>query len=126
MYLVILLFHGRVRVQTSKYLVEQVRGRLYGSSARMLSMAANALLIQITVLAIPVYTMQAMKLPQGTIATLEKSNRSFFWGDEKKKKEIHSVAWETICQPKALRGLGIRRLREANQAYLTKLAWRCT
>lgn len=69
--------------------------------------------------------MQAVKMPNGIIEDLEKFNRDFFWGHDQGGKKLHTLSWEKLCQPKDYYGeLGFQRLKEINQAFMTKLAWR--
>ncbi|CAN1147695.1 hypothetical protein LINPERHAP2_LOCUS16020, partial [Linum perenne] len=37
--------------------------------------------------------------------------------------KVHLLAWDHICRPKDQRGLGLRKARELNQAYLMKPDW---
>lgn len=37
---------------------------------------------------------------------------------------MHTIAWEKICLPKGMGGLGFPRLGSLNQAMLAKLLWR--
>lgn len=53
--------------------------------------------------------------------------RRFWWGTKENKKQLYLKAWESICKPKCSGGLGIRRFRDTNIAFITKLAWHlCT
>ena len=45
------------------------------------------------------------------------------WGDTPEKQRIHLVNWETICYSRRKGGLGMRHLKERNQAYMMKLGW---
>ncbi|KAJ1386947.1 ribonuclease H [Sesbania bispinosa] len=54
---------------------------------------------------------------------LEKLIRQFIWGDSEDKRAWHLVSWENICKPKALGGLGFRRIHNFNCALLMKLGW---
>lgn len=40
------------------------------------------------------------------------------------EKKIHLVNWETLCKPKSLGGVGLRKACLMNKALLSKLAWR--
>lgn len=39
------------------------------------------------------------------------------------KKKISLVKWTDVCQPKDHGGLGIRRLKDSNSAFLMKIYW---
>lgn len=48
-------------------------------------------------------------------------------GDKDNGKIMYLKAWDTIYTPKYSSGLRIRRLRDMNTVYITKLDWRlCT
>ena len=53
--------------------------------------------------------------------SLIKSVGIIFWGRDKK---IFPVAWDSICAPKKMGGLGVRRLDHFNNACLAKLGWK--
>lgn len=113
--------HGRTRRQHFHKIVERVHKRLGGWKTKILSRAARLVLIQSVLSAAPVYTMQSCKLPGRTIEELEKCSRDFFWGDScTQQRSTHEVSWPTICQPKAVGGLGIRPLLQVNQGLLEK------
>lgn len=39
-------------------------------------------------------------------------------------RKLHSICWEKIHKPIEIGGLGIKRLKEMNEALLAKLGWR--
>lgn len=93
-------------------------------SKKLLTKEAKSILIQTFTSDVPFYTIQALKLLQVVIDELEQINRNFFWGHEKRIRKLHSLAWDKIYQLKGNGGLGFRRLKETNQAFMAKLAWR--
>jgi hypothetical protein len=46
------------------------------------------------------------------------------WGDTDHKRKFHVVAWDKIIVPKAMGGLGLRKLDVMNKACLSKLSWK--
>lgn len=46
------------------------------------------------------------------------------WGGSEEQRGVHLVSWDTVTKDKVDGGLGIRSMRQANVAFLTKLGWR--
>lgn len=86
-----------------------------GWRGRLLSRATRLVLIQSVTLVISVYVMNTCRLPQQTLACLEKCNRDFLWGDWHDHLSLNLV--ETG-------GLDLRGLKDMNQVLLAKLVWR--
>ncbi|XP_019164336.1 PREDICTED: uncharacterized protein LOC109160503 [Ipomoea nil] len=118
-YLGVPSIHGRVTSNIFTPLIEKIDGRLEGWKGKNLSLAGRITLAQSVLNAMPYYMMQSMYLPKGVCDTIERRIRQFIW-----KENIHLVNWETITKPKEQGGVGLRRLREMNLAFLTKLGWR--
>lgn len=91
-----------------------------------MSRATHCLLIKTVSTKILVYILQlqVVKLPAETLADLKKLHWQFFWDDSIVQRCLHAIHWEGICSPVELGGLGIRHMRELNQACLGKLCWR--
>ena len=51
---------------------------------------------------------------------LETLQREFLWYGNSCQKKTHLVDWDSICKPKERGGLGIRPLKQMNQALLGK------
>lgn len=68
--------------------------------------------------------MQTFVLPKGMLDRMDTNIRRFFWGKaEDTRHSLYLKAWADICMPKAMGGLGVRRMRDTNLALITKLAW---
>lgn len=68
--------------------------------------------------------MQTTKLPRATCDEIDRISRRFLWGGSEDRRKMHLVSWDIVTKPKNLGGLGIRSMRQANAAFLTKLGWR--
>ena len=68
--------------------------------------------------------MQCYKLPARVTDQLDQINREFFWKNASSAKGMPLVAWDKICRPKQLGGLGIRKTAAVNIAFLAKLGWK--
>ncbi|PWA44555.1 hypothetical protein CTI12_AA523610 [Artemisia annua] len=56
--------------------------------------------------------------------SIDKKTRKFIWGGTDEEKKIHLLSWNTLQKDRKKGGLGIRSMRQANAAFLTKLGWR--
>jgi len=68
--------------------------------------------------------MQCYKLPSRITDQLDSIHRDFFWKKSTSEKGLPLVAWDKICRPKILGGLGLRKTAAMNTAFLAKLAWK--
>lgn len=74
--------------------------------------------------AVPIYTMQTVKLPMSICDELDRINRNFLWGSDGEQKKVHLVDWDSVTLSKKEGGLGTRKSKYMNQALLSKAAWR--
>jgi hypothetical protein len=64
-------------------------------------------------------------MPKGFCKELNSLLRKFWWGfSQDKKHNLSFLAWDNICKPKALGGLGIRNMETMNLSLLAKLGWK--
>ncbi|XP_030494770.2 uncharacterized protein LOC115710550 [Cannabis sativa] len=69
------------------------------------------------------YAMQNTKLSSRLVNKIDGLVRDFWWRFEKGNHGIHLKAWDKLCLPKSLGGLGFRKTKEMNQAFLAKWGW---
>ena len=70
-----------------------------------------------TLSSLPTYFLSLFTIPKVVAARLESIQRNFLWGSS---KEYPLVAWEKVCLPVEMGGLGIRSVVSFNQALLGK------
>ena len=58
------------------------------------------------------------------VARIESIQRNFLWGSSERSFKYPLVAWENVCLPVELGGLGIKSVASFNQALLWKWLWR--
>ncbi|KAJ3676152.1 hypothetical protein LUZ60_003564 [Juncus effusus] len=93
--------------------------------SKLLSYGGRNTLIKANLGALPVYFMQAFKLPKWVIKQLNRVIRSFFWkGESSCLGGKCLVKWSRACLPKKHGGLGIADLASQNKALLLKWIWK--
>ncbi|GMJ09303.1 hypothetical protein like AT3G24255 [Hibiscus trionum] len=76
-YLGVPLLHSRVSKAVYQYIIQRVRDKLSGWSAKCLSFAGRLVLAKSVLSSIPYYSMQSTHLPKGVYADIEKIIRGF-------------------------------------------------
>lgn len=123
-YLGIPVLHSRMGAHFFRGLEEKVRNRLSSWKANTFSLAGRVTLVKSVIMAIPSYTMQMLVIPAGTCDRIEAMCRNLIWGDSASAKKVHLIHFHKFCQPKDFGGIGLKRLRSSNLAYMAKLCWR--
>ncbi|KAL4315263.1 hypothetical protein AHAS_Ahas15G0167600 [Arachis hypogaea] len=67
--------------------------------------------------------MQHGRIPRGVCLEIEKLQRDFIRGDNENQRKLHHINWKTLCAPKHDGGLGLRKLKSMNDAFLLKILW---
>lgn len=95
-YLGIPLLHRRASAATFAPLMEKASRRLAGWMRGCLNMAGRSTLIKAVFAALPTYYMQTILLPKGIIRELDKTSRSFLWGEREGERKLHLLSWEQV------------------------------
>nr|KYP77075.1 Putative ribonuclease H protein At1g65750 [Cajanus cajan] len=122
-YLGIKLHHERVSKRSLQSVMDHINRRLSSWKTKTLSFAGRLTLTKSVLATIPSYTMQIVLLPKQLCDDIDKSYRSFIWGQDSGKRRIHALTWETLCKPKDDGGLGLRESRKVNTAFMMKNCW---
>lgn len=123
-YLGVPSIHGRVTNNMFRPILDRMNNRLEGWKAKYLSMAGRVTMAQSVLSTIPYYAMQTTLFPVGICENIDKRIRGFIWGNKEGERKIHLMSWDTVTKSKERGGLGMRKAREMNLAFLAKLKWR--
>lgn len=123
-YLGCLAFQGRANLSTFKEILIKATARMEAWKANSLSKAGRVVLFQSNLESLPTHTMQCFELPKKTTSLLDHVNRTFLWKKSGSDQGLPMVAWDKVCQPKNLGGLGVRKIEAVNLAFQAKLAWK--
>lgn len=77
-------------------------------------------LLKSVLASLPTYYLSLFSIPVTIERKIEQFQRELLWDKGKQEDGIHLVAWENVCKPKKMGGLGITRVKEVNKALLTK------
>lgn len=106
------------------YLIEKFEQKLNHWKSNYLSHAGRLILIKSVLNSLPIYAMGTIIIPQKVLTRLTTIARNFFWGGKHDRRSLAYVSWDAITAPKGMGGLGIRSLKETNQALVLKTIWR--
>ncbi|KAH1107995.1 hypothetical protein J1N35_011763 [Gossypium stocksii] len=65
----------------------------------------------------------SMMIPKGVYDEIERIAREFIWGSASGYPKMSLVGWDSICQPRARGGLGLRHLSDQNSSFLMKIGF---
>lgn len=107
-----------------QYLVEKFANRLPNWKAATLPKSGRLILILSVLCAIPIHAMLAMNIPPKTLTALTKICRGFLCcGKMDARGGSWAVAWDLVCRPRWVGGLGIPNLRWLNIAMMARWSW---
>ncbi|KAJ4789773.1 RNA-directed DNA polymerase (reverse transcriptase)-related family protein [Rhynchospora pubera] len=106
-------------------LIEKIERKLAGWKNKLLSRAGRLTLVTSVMTSIPIFFMSVFKLPSWVIKTIDKLRRNFLWGRSPGAATgIPLLAWDRVCLPKPLGGMGVLNLKPLNISLLLKWLWR--
>ena len=104
-------------------ILDRMEKMLSGWKQLYLSKGGRLTLLKSSLSSLPTYYLFFFTIPKAVAMRLEHIQRNFLWGSSVKCFKYPLMAWEKVCLPCELGGLGIRNLVSFNQALLGK--WLC-
>ena len=105
-------------------ILKKMEKKLSGWKHLYLSKGGRLTLLKSTLSSLLTYFLFLFTIPKAVDARMESIHRNFLWGSSEGSFKYPLVAWENVCLPLKLGGLGIRSVASFNQALLGKWLWR--
>lgn len=114
----------KLKRSDEQHLIDAVASWIPRWKGNLLNLAGRTALAMATLSAIPVHMSIALCLSPWAIQCIDKRRRAFIWcGAEAVSVGRCRVAWEVVCRPRKLGGLGFADLRRAGVALRVRWAW---
>ncbi|XP_074314130.1 uncharacterized protein LOC141649335 [Silene latifolia] len=104
-------------------LVEKIVSRIKSFGSRKLSYAGRLVMVQAVLLSLHQYWASIFVLPKYVLVKIEGICRNYLWNGTDNYTRTPLVAWDTICQPREVGGLGLRKCELWNNALIGKYVW---
>jgi hypothetical protein len=124
-YLGLPILFGNSKKDAFQFIIDRVTTRMDGWRAKSLSQAGRLMLIKSVAATIPSYAMSSFLIPKSICSHLDRTFKNFWWGfPSSKSRNLSLKSWNSLCIPKALGGLGLRKMKDVNLALIAKLGWK--
>nr|XP_009602091.1 uncharacterized protein LOC104097252 [Nicotiana tomentosiformis] len=104
-------------------LISKMVSRISTWTAKKLLYARRSQLIQTVLFGIQAYWSQMFVIPSKVLSTIEAYCRSYLWSGTNTIIRKALIAWEKVCTPKSMGGLGLLNIRLWNKAAIAKASW---
>jgi hypothetical protein len=112
----------RLKKEHMQPIIDWMADQLLIWKADLLTRAGRKVQMQFVLTSMFIYIVMALDFPQWAHKAMDKIHRNYFWRGHKEAKGGHYlVAWDTVCRPMELGGLGISNLR--NLSWALRLRW---
>ena len=104
--------------------LEKMEKKLSAWKCLYLSKGGKLTLLKSTLSSFPTSFLSLSIIPKVMAARLDRIQRNFLWGSSEGSFKYPLVAWDKVCSPIEMGGLGIRNVVSFNQDLLRKWLWR--
>ncbi|XP_062100790.1 uncharacterized protein LOC133806714 [Humulus lupulus] len=112
-----------INVAECDMLVDKMTNRIKTWNWKSLSYAGRTTLVQSVLVALHSYWAQIMILPKRIMKKINAVCRAYLWKGVSDSSGPGNIAWDAVCRPKKVGGLGLRNIERWNLAAVGKYVW---
>ncbi|WVZ91080.1 hypothetical protein U9M48_037298 [Paspalum notatum var. saurae] len=121
-----LIFSYKDRAAAYNFIANKFHAKLSCIKANKLSHAGRLTYLKSVLASIPLYYMTNILFPANFLHKLDSIMRNFWWTGIQEENSTHPIAfraWEDVCKPKILGGLGLKKMALVNKSLVLHSAW---
>ena len=122
-YLGVPLISSKLSHSDCQPLLERTMARIQSWTSSSLSFAGRLQLISSVLYSIQTYWCTMVIIPKFTCSKIEQIFSGFLWSGKDVNARRAKVGWKSLCMPKEEGGLGLRRIKDLNDATIMKHIW---
>lgn len=122
-YLGIPIFKGKPRACHLQPIADRIKAKLAAWKPSLLSIAGRVQLVKTVIYGMMLYSFLVYTWPISLLKTVDRWIKNFIWSGDVNYKKVCTASWHKVCFPLNEGGLGLRSLKDINNAAALKLCW---
>lgn len=122
-YLGVSIFKGKPRRSHLQPITDRILSKFSYWKGSILSLMGRVKLVKPVIQIMLLYNFQVYLWPYSLLKVLDKKIRNFIWSGDPNVKKICTVSGNKLCRPALEGGLGVKSLKNLNEAALLKLTF---